>query len=176
MMNRCYNPNNPDFHVWGGRGIKVCERWHCFLTFVADTGTPPEGMTLDRIDVNGDYEPSNTRWADSKTQGRNKQRHAAPVEFEGKRVPLWDIADRFGLPLEILRSRLSSGLPIERAVSFPRVVREYKPGPTTRQIVLPDNIHKVIAAAARTGETVASWTRRTLIEAAKRATKENGSG
>ena len=58
MRSRCNNPHATDYEYWGGRGIKVCKRWDDFENFVADMGERPEGMTLDRIDPDGDYEPT----------------------------------------------------------------------------------------------------------------------
>jgi hypothetical protein len=62
MMARCYTPTNASWAYYGGKGIKVCERWHDFETFLADMGERPPGMTLHRIDSNKDYEPSNCEW------------------------------------------------------------------------------------------------------------------
>lgn len=76
MLKRCNNPNVTGYLYYGGRGIKVCDRWvglRGFDYFLEDMGTRPEGYTLDRINPNGDYEPSNCRWADSLTQSRNKR-------------------------------------------------------------------------------------------------------
>jgi hypothetical protein len=63
VRRRCNNPNTLEYKHYGARGIKICGRWNNFANFLQDMGARPEGLSLDRIDVNGDYEPSNCRWS-----------------------------------------------------------------------------------------------------------------
>ena len=74
MKSRCQNPNDPTYRSYGGRGITVCEEWQSFDGFLDDMGTRPDGMTLDRIDPDGNYEPKNCRWSTPKEQQRNTRR------------------------------------------------------------------------------------------------------
>ena len=112
MLARCENPKHKSFDEYGGRGIKVCERWHKFENFYDDVSQLPhfgeKGYTLDRIRVNEDYKPGNVRWSDANTQARNR-RNNVMVEYEGVEMCLTEATEKSGISYTTLQSRYHAG-------------------------------------------------------------------
>jgi hypothetical protein len=116
MMQRCYNPNYKDFSDWGGRGIKVCPRWHKFENFYKDMGPrPSKNHSLDRIDNDGDYSPENCRWATWKEQTRNK-RNNVWIEYKGKKYIQADLVKLVGVSEQTIRNCRKRGESIEHCL------------------------------------------------------------
>jgi hypothetical protein len=122
MLDRCNNPNSMGYHLYGGRGIRVCEAWHKFEAFFADMGVKPDGLSLDRINNDGGYELGNCRWATLKQQNRN-QRDTPMVDFGGKRISTAELAERHGLSRKLVLARIKRGLSAEEAVSLNKFSR-----------------------------------------------------
>lgn len=119
IIGRCCNPKDRSYFEYGARGITVCARWRdSFPAFLADMGERPPRFSIDRIDRAKGYEPSNCRWADTKTQQRNRS-CTKLVTFQGSLVPLGDIADSHGVGYGILSARLERGWTIDRALATP---------------------------------------------------------
>ena len=118
---RCDNERNSRFHIYGARGIKVCERWYTFENFYADMGPRPSSKhSIDRINVNGNYEPENCRWATTKEQARNK-RNNIMVEFHGRQVCLKEAAEMANVKYMMVWKRIFlHGWPVALALTEPR--------------------------------------------------------
>lgn len=107
MIQRCKNKNATAYDRYGGRGIKICDRWlgmYGFRNFYEDMGSRPEGYTLDRIDNDGDYCPENCRWATSKTQNRNRSNNAL-ITYNGETKTLKEWSEILGLSYGMLVMR-----------------------------------------------------------------------
>lgn len=116
LKQRCSNPNEPNFHLYGGRGISLCERWQSFENFLRDMGPRPSlAHSIDRINVDGNYEPANCRWATATEQARNR-RNSVFLTVAGERVHLHEAAERHGLDPEVVRERLKSGWTVDEAL------------------------------------------------------------
>lgn len=96
MVWRCTKPTYGDYPRYGGRGIKVCERWMDFRNFFADMGEPPEGYSINRIDNNGNYEPSNCEWSSTAVQNRNR-RNSLVIHYKGKRYVAAELSRALGM-------------------------------------------------------------------------------
>jgi hypothetical protein len=119
MKHRCYNPSNKRFALYGSRGISVCERWReSFAAFMADMGPCPVGMSLDRIDNDGNYCPENCRWTTMRVQGRNT-RHNRLITHNGQTKCLIEWAESSGINADAIYARLRLGWPVERALTEP---------------------------------------------------------
>lgn len=106
IRQRCNNPNNPVYHNYGGRGIRVCVRWDDFNLFYSDMGPRPSTKhSIDRIDVNGNYEPANCRWATPLEQAQNKRNHNY-LTHDGKTLYLAEWVRITGIPVSVIRQRV----------------------------------------------------------------------
>lgn len=168
MRARCSNPNATGYERYGGRGIKVCERWLLFDNFIADMGRrPSERYSIDRINNDGDYCPENCRWADSVTQAINKG-PARLFTIDGVTKSLSEWARYAGLSQPTLWNRLARGWSIEEAIAAPSAVAPWpevctiadmEPIPAVRKnITQPSDWWSAFeAAATRAGLPLAEW-------------------
>lgn len=111
MLNRCENPDNRNYHHYGGRGITVCDEWHEFSNFIKwsdSVGGKPNGYSLDRIDNNGNYCPENCRWANTKTQSNNKRDNVV-LTFNGQSKTLSEWSEITGIKRGVLQHRYQRG-------------------------------------------------------------------
>lgn len=121
---RCEDESSPAYKNYGGRGIAVCKDWSDeetgyfeFKKWALENGYNPQ-LTIDRIDNDGDYEPSNCRWADNITQGNNKRTNVF-IEYDGVRKSISQWADSLGISKKVLYRRIELGWDIERAFTQP---------------------------------------------------------
>jgi len=121
MCQRCENQDHKYYKNYGGRGITVCDEWHdpqVFINWALASGWE-RGLSIDRIDNNGNYEPGNCRWVTWKEQARNKRNNHL-ITFDNKTQPLAQWAEGLNIPVNTLRSRINQlHWPIERALTEP---------------------------------------------------------
>lgn len=119
MIKRCNISTTLDHEYYGGRGITVCERWRRFENFLLDMGQRPDGMTIERIDVNGNYEPSNCKWIPSNQQSDNTRR-SFRITIDGAVRPLAVVCRERGLNRRRVYQRIAVlGWEVERAITEP---------------------------------------------------------
>lgn len=121
MHTRCYNPNNPKYPRYGGRGIKVAPRWWHFEEFLSDMGKKPSPeMSINRIDNDGDYEPGNCEWADDFKQQSNTSTNRR-IELDGESKILAQWSRESGLGEGTIRSRIASGWDKQSALTLAKI-------------------------------------------------------
>lgn len=119
MVDRCTNPKNHKYERYGQRGISVCKEWLDYHTFAKDMSHDyKDGLTIDRIDNDGNYEPGNCRWSTTKQQNRNYSRNLI-LEHDGKRMCVVDWAAEIGVPASALYYRVQAGWSVKRILTTP---------------------------------------------------------
>lgn len=121
MKRRCFNSKNAAFHNYGGRGITVCDDWaNDFSTFYVWSmqNGYSEGLSIDRIDNNGNYEPSNCRWVDKLTQANNTRANHF-VSYNGQKLTVAQLSKKTNMPYQTLLHRINKGWTIEKAITTP---------------------------------------------------------
>ncbi len=115
MMQRCNNPNNPQYKNYGARGIRVCKRWRSFEHFLTDMGEAPAGLSIDRINNDLGYEPENCKWSTLREQ-LNNRRKTIFVTFRNETLPLAVLAERHGKQRQMFGNRLKAGWSVAEAL------------------------------------------------------------
>lgn len=120
MRKRCNNPNSSNYYLYGGRGIKVCKEWNKFLPFYSWSmqNGYAENLSIDRINNNGNYEPSNCRWVDRKQQNNNTRQNVF-ITYNGKTLTLSQWAKIYNINRQTLKYRLSKHWSVEKALTTP---------------------------------------------------------
>lgn len=120
MIDRCRDTGGKNQARHGGRGIRVCEEWRTYTTFRdwALSNGYKEGLEIDRENNDGHYCPSNCRWTTGKVNSNNRS-DTVYLDYQGERIPLSILADRFGLRGSLLRRRLKSGWTLEKSLNTP---------------------------------------------------------
>lgn len=118
MKERCDNKNNKSYKNYGAKGIKVCEEWsNDFLKFYywAINNGYKEGLTIDRINFNKNYEPQNCRWVTTKQQNRNYSKNRF-MEYNGKKYCIVELSEKFNISYGTLLYRINAGYTLEEAI------------------------------------------------------------
>lgn len=120
MLQRCSNPNNEKFPIYGARGIKVCERWKEFKNFIEDMGRRPSSKhSLGRINNNRNYSPENCRWETAKEQARNRRSNRL-LTFQGRKMTMVEWGEFTGFGMRNIHNRINYlHWPIEKTLTTP---------------------------------------------------------
>lgn len=127
IRDRCYRTTEKAYPSYGGRGIKVCDRWlKSYTNFLADVGRAPTSMhSLDRINNDGNYEPSNVRWATDTEQANNKRNNSI-IEYQGQKKTVHDWCRELGLNVSRTKNRLLRGWSVDKAFEVPQIKNSHK--------------------------------------------------
>jgi hypothetical protein len=152
MIDRCYNEEVRSYPLYGGRGIRVCDRWLAsFEAFLGDMGLRPSRKhSLDRKNGELGYEPSNCRWATPNEQGRNTSRNHR-LTFEGETLCLSEWAERKKIPETTLRARVRYGWSPDRVLSTPvdQARAKGRQGAKTGKVLSPEDVREIRALCER---------------------------
>lgn len=121
MRRRCFDPTNNRWEHYGGKGITICPEWNDYVLFRewAMSSGYNDDLTIDRIDVNGNYCPDNCRWVDAKTQANNVSRNHI-IEYEGKKMTMSEFAGYLGISYSALQHRIERGWDMKSIVTTPQ--------------------------------------------------------
>jgi len=125
MKHRCYCPSSNGYELYGGRGVTVCNEWNEFTPFYewAKISGYQENLTIDRIDVNGNYEPSNCKWSTGKEQANNRRNNHI-ITYNGETHTLSEWANKYNIPVGLLADRVNrSHWTFEKAITTPKRLR-----------------------------------------------------
>lgn len=118
MIRRCADPKCISFKNYGGRGIRVCDRWLSFLNFLGDMGVRPNGCSIDRIDNDKGYQPDNCRWATRHEQNNNKRNNRA-LTYQGRTMSVSSWARELNIPVGTITSRITRGWTDSKIIETP---------------------------------------------------------
>lgn len=126
MKERCYNPNDKRYEDWGGRGIQICDEWlsdpEAFVRWSIENGYD-EGLTIDRVDNNGNYCPENCRWV-TKAENNQNRRSSRYYTYKGKTQNLQKWCDEYNASRSMVNKRLQLGWEFEKALLTPKKARD----------------------------------------------------
>lgn len=155
VLARCYYEKHPSYHNYGGRGITVCDAWrNDFWAFVQEVGLRGAGLTLDRIDSNGNYEPGNVRWTTWKVQNNNRRDTSQPFTLFGQATTIREVAKRYNLSVAVVKRRVAAKLPDDEVILTVEQAR--------KQIIYKGERHTTISLAELAGVTREAMRRRLL--------------
>jgi hypothetical protein len=163
MRARCLNPGDIEYPNYGGRGIRVCDRWSDFLRFLEDMGERPAGTTLDRRNVDGDYCKTNCRWATAIDQARNKRTNRI-LTYLGESLCISEWADRTGINKTTLLDRVNAGWSHQEALTVAPGTKRVRESPTVVELSNGLGLNFTHTGAAQAGQGADQCSRKALSD------------